>query len=266
MMLVDSHCHINYKDFAEDLDEVVARAGRAGVGLMVNISSRLDSFPDVLAVAERFPNVYATVGVHPHEAASVEADIVETLTRLAQHPKVVGIGESGLDYFYDHSPRDAQQASFRAHIAVARTTNLPLVVHTRDADADTIQILQEEMEQGAFPALIHCFSGGADLAKPMLDLGFTLSFSGIVTFRKAEPLRQVLAGVPLDKVLVETDAPYLAPEPHRGKRNEPAYTRITAERVAKVLDVPLEQLAAATTDNFFRLFTKVPRPAEMAAA
>lgn len=266
MMLVDSHCHIDYDEFAEDLEEVVARAGQAGVGLMLTISSQLDRFPGLLAVAERFANVYASVGVHPHEAASVADDITETLIALTGHAKVVGIGETGLDYFYQHSPREAQQRSFRAHIAAARATGLPLIVHTRDADADTVRILQEEMEQGAFSALIHCFSGGASLAESLLALGFSLSFSGIVTFRKAEPLRQLLASVPLERLLVETDAPYLAPEPHRGRRNEPAYTVFTAARMAKALEMPPERLAAITTDNFFRLFAKVPRPVAMTAA
>ena len=255
-MLVDSHCHLDFPDFADELDEVVARAGEAGVATMLTICTHLTRFPQVLAVAERFANVWCTVGIHPHEAASEPETSVETLLRLAEHPKVVGFGETGLDYHYLHSPAEAQQRSFRVHIAAARTARLPLVVHTREADADTARILAEEMGQGPFPGLLHCFSSSRQLAENAVDLGFFVSFAGIVTFKTAEALRETAAALPLERILVETDAPYLAPVPKRGKRNEPAYVRHTAAEVARIRGMAFADLAAATTDNFFRLFTK----------
>jgi TatD DNase family protein len=254
--LVDSHCHLDFPDFAQERDAVVARAGEAGVGWMLTICTHLTKFPQVLAVAEAYPNVFCTVGIHPHEAGSEPETTARTLIDLAKHPKVVGFGETGLDYFYEHSPREAQERSFRAHIQASRESGLPLVVHTRDADEDTGRILAEEQAKGRFPGLIHCFSSGPDLARKAVDLGLYISLSGIVTFKKAEELRQTAKDVPLDRLLVETDAPYLAPEPKRGKRNEPAFTAHTAARVAALKGLSPEAFAEATTANFFRLFSK----------
>lgn len=256
-MLVDSHCHLDFPDFADDLDGVVSRAGQAGVGILLTIGTHICRYDQVLRVAERFPNVYCTVGVHPHEAGVGPFADVETLVRLAEHPKVVGLGETGLDYFYDKSPRDKQRESFRIHVEAARRTGLPVIVHTRDADEDTAAILTEEMGKGAFTGLVHCFSSGPHFAEIAIELGLYVSASGIMTFKTAEALRDTLAGVPLDRLLVETDSPYLAPIPFRGKRNEPAYVAHTAARLAQVKGVTIRELEEATTDNFRRLFTKV---------
>jgi TatD DNase family protein len=261
-MLVDSHCHLDFPEFAPELDAVVARARRAGIVRMVTICTRLDQFDRVLAIAERFPEVYCSVGVHPHDAGDDWGYDPATLIALARHPKVVGIGETGLDYFYEHSPRDAQQHSFRAHIAAARDTGLPLIVHTRDAESDTLAILEEEQARGAFPGLIHCFSGSEYLAEKSIELGLSISLSGILTFKKAEAVRAAAAGVPHDRLLVETDAPYLAPVPHRGKRNEPAFVVHTAAVAAQLTGLAPDALAQRTTENFFRLFAKVPRLTE----
>lgn len=255
-MLVDSHCHLDFPDFTDELDAVVARAGDAGVGAMLTICTHVTKFPQVLAVAERFDNVWCTVGIHPHEAAAEPETSAETLMRLAEHPKVVGFGETGLDYHYMHSPPEAQQRSFRAHIAAARAARLPVVVHSREAESDTARMLDEETEKGSFPGLLHCFSSGHELAEKAVDCGFSISFAGVVTFKKADALRETAAAVPSERLLVETDAPYLAPVPRRGKRNEPAYVRHTAVELARVRDVTFEEIAATTTDNFFRLFTK----------
>jgi TatD DNase family protein len=257
-MLVDSHCHLDFPDFADELDAVVDRAHQSGIGLMLTICTHLSRFDRVLAVAERFDGVYCTVGIHPHEAGSEEEATVDRLVDLARHPKVVGFGETGLDYFYEHSPREAQQKSFRTHIRAARTAGLPVIVHTRDAEDDTRRILREEMEEGAFTGLIHCFSSSAQLAEDVLELGLYLSLSGIVTFKKAEELRTTVATLPLDRLLVETDAPYLAPVPKRGKRNEPAFTAHTAAVIAELQGHRVEDVADATTANFRRLFSKVP--------
>lgn len=259
-MLVDSHCHLDFPDFATELDAVVARARAAGVGTCLTIGTRLSAFEGVLAIAERFEDVCCTVGVHPHEAAVEPLDEADALIERAVHPRVVGIGEAGLDYYYEHSPKDAQVRNFRAHIAASRETGLPLVVHARDADDDLCEILADENARGAFPGLIHCFSSSAKLARTALDLGMSLSISGIVTFKKADELREIVRNAPLDRLLVETDAPYLAPMPHRGKRNEPSFVRYTADAVARIKGVDVERLAEATTDNFFRLFSKVRRP------
>lgn len=256
-MLVDSHCHLDFPDFADELDQVVERARQGGIGLMLTINTHVSRFPRVLAVAERFDDVYCTVGIHPHEAGSEPATDAETLIRLAEHPKVVGFGETGLDYYYDKSPRDRQRDSFRVHIDAARRTGLPIIIHTRDADGDMAQILTEEMVKGAFPGLVHCFSSGQQLADLAVELGLFISVSGIVTFKKAEALQQVIASVPLDRLLVETDCPYLAPIPYRGKRNEPAYVAHTAAKVAELKGISPETLAAATTANFLSLFSKV---------
>lgn len=261
-MLVDSHCHLDYLEReGEDLEEVVGRARRAGVGRLVTISTKLSEFERVRAIAERLEAVYCSVGVHPHEAGEEGQGGPERLLELAGHPKVVGIGETGLDYFYEHSPREAQQRSFRAHIAAARESGLPLIVHARDADADTVTILQEEHARGPFPGVIHCFTAGPALAEAALGIGFSISLAGVLTFKKAEELRETVRRVPLERLLVETDSPYLAPVPKRGKRNEPAYVVHTAEALADLKGVSAAALAEATTANFFRLFTKVPAAA-----
>ena len=260
-MLVDHHCHIDRPEFAADLDGVVARAHTAGVGLMVNISTRIRRFAEVQAVIERYDNVYGSVGTHPHQAHE-ELDIsVAEIVRLSKHPKIVAIGEAGLDYFYKHSPPAAQAEGFRNHIAAARESGLPLEIHTRDADADTLAILQDEHKKGAFPAVLHCFTGGRELALRAVDLGLMVSFSGVITFKKSEALRDIAREVPLDRLLVETDAPFLAPDPYRGKQNEPAYVTHTARALAAAKGITAEALAKATTDNFLRYYTKAKRPA-----
>lgn len=260
-MLVDSHCHLDFPDFAGDRDRLVERAAAAGVGLMVTISTRVRRFSEVLAVAERYRSVYCSVGTHPHNAHE-ELDIATSdLVRLAEHPKVVAIGEAGLDYHYDSSPRDAQAEGFRRHIAAARETGLPLVIHARNADDDIAAILIEEMGKGAFPAILHCFSSGRALALTGIQLGLYVSFSGILTFKRSDELRAVAAEIPADRLLVETDAPYLAPVPHRGRRNEPAYVAETAAVLAEIRGISRQAIAAQTTENFFRLFAKVPRAA-----
>jgi len=258
-MLVDSHCHLDFPDFAEELDDVVGRAREAGIGHMLTICTHVSKFDQVLKVAESYDNIFCTVGIHPHNALA-EAEISpEQLIELADTPKVIGFGETGLDYYYDKAPRDVQQRQFRAHIEAARRTGLPLIIHTRDADDDMAEILTEEAGKGPFPGLLHCFSSGAKLAEAALELGLYISISGIVTFKNAEDLRETVKKVPLDRILVETDAPYLAPVPKRGKRNEPAFTAHTAEKVAEIKDVSLANVAKTTTDNFFRLFSKASR-------
>jgi TatD DNase family protein len=251
---------LDFKDFDEELDAVIERAAGRGVGLMLTISTHLAKFPGVLAIAERYDNIYCTVGVHPHEAEHHPDLTVDKLVELSAHPKVIGIGETGLDYFYEHSPREAQQVCFRAHISAARQTGLPLIVHTRDADADTLRILADEMEQGAFPGLIHCFSSTRELAEKSVEMGFYISISGIATFKNATDIKQTIQVLPIQRLLVETDAPFLAPMPHRGKRNEPAFVADTAACVAELKDMAPADLAAATTDNFFTLFSKAERP------
>ena len=260
-MLIDSHCHLDFPDFEAELDAVVARARRAGVGRMVTICTRVRAFERIRAIAHRFDDVYCSVGLHPHDAAAEPELTAGRLIELAADERVVGIGETGLDYFYDNSPRPAQQEKFRAHIAAARETGLPLIVHTRDADEDTAAILAEEMAAGAFTGVLHCFSSGRALAERAVDLGLYISLSGIVTFKKADDLRETAAALPLDRLLVETDAPFLAPVPHRGKRNEPAFVALTAAKLAELKGVAPEALAQATTENFFRLFCRVPAPA-----
>jgi len=256
-MLVDSHCHLDFPEFDNERDEIVARAMAAGIGYMVTICTHMTKFDAVHAVANAYDNMSCTVGVHPHNAGDEGAlASVDALLAHANQPKVIGIGETGLDYFYEHSPREAQKASFRAHIEAARQTGLPLIVHTRDADDDTVEILREEYEKGPYPGLIHCFSAGPELAEAVLELGFYISISGIVTFKSAQELRDTVKNVPIDRILVETDAPYLAPVPMRGRRNEPAFTAHTAEVVAELKGVSPEQLAQQTTENFFKLFNK----------
>jgi TatD DNase family protein len=260
-MLVDSHCHLDFPDFGPELDDVVVRARASGVGTMLTIGTKLTSFDRVRAIAERFDDVWCSVGVHPHEAAEEPIEEASALIAHAAHPRVVGIGEAGLDYYYEHSPKADQVRNFRAHISAAREAGLPLIVHARDADDDLCSILSEESERGAFPGLIHCFSSTAKLARTALGLGMMISISGIVTFKKAEELRSIVAEVPLDRLLVETDAPYLAPVPKRGQRNEPAFVAHTAQAVARIKGVAADKLAETTTDNFFRLFTKARRRA-----
>ena len=261
-MLVDSHCHLDFPEFAPELDAVVARARAAGVGRMVTICTRISKFDQVLKVAERFDDICCTVGVHPHEAAKEQGEDTARIVEIARNPKVVGIGETGLDYYYEHSPRDRQAASFRAHIAAARQTGLPLIVHTRDADDDMAAILAEEMGKGAFTGVLHCFSSSRQLAEKAVEMGLYISLSGILTFKKADALRATAKAVPLDRLLVETDAPYLAPVPMRGKRNEPAFVAHTAAAVAELRGMTPADLASRTTENFFRLFTRVPKPEE----
>lgn len=260
-MLVDSHCHLDFPDFADDLAGIVARAEASGVGRMVTISTRVKKLPDLVAIAERFPNVYCSVGTHPHHADEEDGITTDELVKLAQHPKVVAFGEAGLDYFYEMGSRPAQERGFRAHIAAARETGLPLVIHTREADEDCGKILEDEMGKGAFRAVLHCYTGGRDLAMKAIDLGLMISFTGILTFKKSQTLRDLAAELPADRVMVETDSPYLAPGKYRGKRNEPAYVVETAKVLAEVRGVSPDEIARQTTENFFRLFGKVPAPA-----
>ena len=255
-MFVDSHCHLNYKGLVEDQSGVLARARAAGVTAMLNISTRSSEWDDVLATAERNDDVMASVGIHPHEA-DLHPDVeTETLVARAAHPKVIGIGESGLDYYYDRSDRERQRRSFRSHVAAARETGLPLIVHTRDAEDDTYQILSDEMGKGAYPALIHCFTASRDFADKVLALGLSISISGIVTFKNAKDLQATARDLPADRLLIETDSPFLAPVPHRGRPCEPAFVADTARFLADLRGETLEQLAETTSANFYRLFTK----------
>lgn len=257
-MLVDSHCHLDFPAFADDLDAVIDRARKAGIGRMVTISTRVRQFDTLQAITNRFHDVFCSVGTHPHHAAEEPDVTVADLTTAASSEKVVAIGEAGLDYHYENSPRDAQERGFRTHIAAARKTGLPLVIHARDADADVASILEEETRRGAFPFVLHCFTGGEDLARRGITLGGYVSFSGILTFKNSDGLRRIAAALPQDRILVETDAPYLSPGRWRGKRNEPAYVTETARVLAETRGVAPESIAASTTANFFRLFSKVP--------
>lgn len=257
-MLIDSHCHLDFPDFAEERAAIVARAQAAGVGRMVTISTRVKRFQQILEIAENFDDVYCSVGTHPHNAAEELEVTTDELVRLATHPKVVAIGEAGLDYFYDKAPRDAQAQGFRTHIAAARQTGLPLVIHSRDADDDMAAILEDETGKGAFPFILHCFSSGRRLAEIGVALGGYVSFSGILTFKNSAELRAIAADVPRDRLLVETDAPYLAPIPFRGKRNEPALVVNTARVLAETIGVSEAEIAAITTDNCLRLFSRMP--------
>ena len=258
-MLVDSHCHLDFPDFAAELDAIVARARQAGIRRIVTISTRVKKKALMLAIAEKFPDVFCSVGTHPHNAKE-EMDVdANALIALSQHPKIVAIGEAGLDYHYDNNPRDVQEKSFRQHIAAAREAKLPLVIHSRDCDTDMARVLEEEMGKGPFPAVLHCFTGGRDLAFRAIELGLHISFTGILTFKRSDELRSLAKDLPADRILVETDAPYLAPLPYRGKRNEPAYVVETAKVLAATRGVSPDEIAAQTTENFFRLFAKVPR-------
>ncbi|MBX3562089.1 MAG: TatD family hydrolase [Sphingomonas sp.] len=255
-MFVDSHCHLNYKGLIEDQPAVLARARAAGVSRMLNISTRSSEWDAVIAVAEREDDVMASIGIHPHEAdAHPDVDTV-MLVEKAKHAKVIGIGESGLDYYYDHSDRERQRRSFRAHIAASRETGLPLIVHSRDAEEDTYEILADEMGKGRYPALIHCFTASRDFADKVLDLGLYISISGIVTFRNARDLQEAARAIPADRLLIETDSPFLAPVPHRGKPCEPAFVADTARFLAELRGESVERLAETTTANFHALFAK----------
>lgn len=259
-MLVDSHCHLDFPDFAEDLDGIVARAEAAGIGRMVTISTRVRQLDTLLAITQRFPNVYCSVGTHPHHADEEDGIAADELIALTQHPKVIALGEAGLDYFYDNGSPEAQARGFRAHIAAARATGLPLVIHTREADDDCGRILEDEMTKGPFRAVLHCYTGGRDLAMKAIGLGLSISFTGILTFKKSQALRDLAAELPADRIMVETDAPYLAPGKYRGKRNEPSYVVETAKVLAATRGVSVDEIARQTTENFFRLFSKVPAP------
>lgn len=255
-MLIDSHCHLEYEGLVGDQQGVLRRAREAGIGGFLNISTRQSEWDQVVATAARESDVWASVGIHPHEADAHEDLGADALRRASEHPKVIGIGETGLDFYYDRSDRDVQRALFRMHIGVARETGLPLIVHTRDADDDTAEILAQEMGKGAFPALIHCFTASKAFGRKVLELGLSISISGIVTFKNAKELQEVAAQIPADRLLVETDSPFLAPVPHRGKPCEPAFVRDTAEFVAELRGESLERLAHQTTANFHTLFKK----------
>ena len=261
-MLIDTHCHLDFPDFAEGVPALVENARAMGVGRMITISTKVKNVATYRAIAEANPQVFFSIGTHPNSTAEEPDTATETLVDLSRHPKCVAIGEAGLDYFYDKATPAAQAASFRRHIAAARITGLPLVIHSRAADDDMIAILEDESAKGAFPAVLHCFSSGAELARRGLALGLYLSFSGILTFKNSQDIRDVAAAAPLDRVLVETDAPYLAPMPHRGKRNQPAYVRHTADVLAEVKGVSREDITRITTENALRLFSKLPPMAD----
>ncbi len=265
-MLVDHHCHLDFPEFACELDAVVARAKAAGVGTLVTISTRMRQFDKLKAIVERYDDVYCSAGTHPHNADEERDFSVADIVALTNHPKVVAVGEAGLDYYYKHSTPENQALGFRRHIAVARETGLPLEIHTREADDDTIEILTDEHRNGAFPAVLHCFTGGHELAMRALDMGLYVSFSGVVTFKKSDALREIARDVPIERILVETDAPFLAPDPFRGKRNEPAYVVHTAAALARVKGISEADFARATTENFFRLYSKARPPASAGPA
>lgn len=259
-MLIDSHCHLNYPEFQEDLADVIARAKEKGVETFLTVNTRLSEAPDLHRLADRFPEVYCSVGIHPHEAEAhvkvAKGDaLIQALTESANHPKVVALGETGLDYYYNHSPREPQLACFEGHIEAAKILALPLIIHTREADEDTVETLKK-VGHNQVEGVFHCFGGGEALARKALDLGFYISLSGILTFKTAETLREVARFVPLDRLLVETDAPFLAPIPHRGKRNEPAFVTVTASKLAEVRGLSLAAVAQATTQNFYTLFKR----------
>ncbi|MGH6834089.1 MAG: TatD family hydrolase [Methylocella sp.] len=256
-MLIDSHCHLDFDDFAAERDAVVGRARAAGLTRMITISTLVRKFATIRRLVEAYDDVYCTVGTHPHNAHEEEVTAAE-LVDLARHQKCVGIGEAGLDYHYDTTPRAVAARVFRSHIAAARQSGLPLVVHARDADADIAAILRDEMEKGAFGGVLHCFTGSAMLAETTLSLGLYISFSGVLTFKNSRALREIAGAVPMDRMLVETDAPYLAPVPYRGKRNEPAFVAATAHALAEVKGVSPQTIAAATSANALRLFSKMP--------
>ncbi len=255
-MLIDSHCHLNFPDFKDDLDAVITRAAEYGVGKMVSICTKLEEFPEIAAIAEKYENVFCTVGVHPHDALQHVSVTAEELIERTKHPKCVGIGETGLDYYYENSPRDEQKHCLAEHIKAAKVTGLPLVIHTRNADEDIIKIIKKE---APFPGLLHCFSSTYEVAKCAIDHGLYISLSGILTFKNATDLQESAKKIPLQYLLVETDSPYLAPIPNRGKRNEPAFTKFTAEKLAELKGISFKEVEEQTTANFYKLFNKVPR-------
>src|SRR5579864_2401829 len=257
-MLVDSHCHLDFPDFADDLDGIVARAEAAGIERIVTISTRVRRLDALLAITQKYPKVYCSVGTHPHQADEEDGIAADELAALTRHSKVVALGEAGLDYFYQHGSREAQERGFRTHIAAARATGLPLVIHTREADEDCGRILEDEMSNGSFRAVLHCYTGGRELAMKAIMLGLSISFTGILTFKKSQSLRDLAAELPADRIMVETDAPYLAPGKFRGKRNEPCHVVEIARVLAETRRVSLEEISRQTTANFFRLFSKVP--------
>ena len=263
--IVDSHCHLNYKGIREQQDAVIDRARAAGVGCMLSINTKLREYDEIVAIIEKHADIFGTVGIHPHEAESEPDVAVRALTERAGHPKIVGIGETGLDYFYDNAPRDMQQVNFRGHIEASRETGLPVIVHTRDADDDCIDILSAEMAKGTFGGVIHCFTASQRLADACLEMGFYISISGIVTFKNAKELQATAKTIPSDRLLIETDSPFLAPVPHRGKTCEPAFVADTARFLAELRGESLEDLGAATTQNFFDLFSKIVPPQGVAA-
>jgi len=265
-MLIDSHCHLDFPDFAPERDEIVARAREAGVSPMITISTRMRRFEEIYALTQAYEDVFCSAGTHPHYASEEKDVPLEDIVAAAGREKVVAIGEAGLDYHYDFSAVEDQKAGFRRHIEAARQTGLPLVIHSREAEEDTAAILEDEMAKGAFSAVLHCYTSGPDLARRGLALGLYVSFSGVLTFKKSDELREIAATVPMDRVLVETDAPYLAPMPYRGKRNEPAYVRYTAKVLADVKGVSEDEVARATTENVHRLFSRLPRDAARAPA
>jgi TatD DNase family protein len=264
-MLVDSHCHLDFPDFADDLDAIVSRAEAAGVGRIVTISTRVRRLDGLLGITARFPNVYCSVGTHPHNADEEDGITPDELIALTKHPKVVALGEAGLDNHYTDGSPQAQERGFRAHIAAARVTGLPLVIHTREADETCGHILDDEMAKGPFKAVLHCYTGGRELAMKAIGLGLSISFTGILTFKNSQAIRDIAAELPADRIMVETDAPYLAPGKFRGRRNEPSFVVETAKVLAETRGVSLEEIARQTTENFFRLFDKVPRPDAEAA-
>ncbi len=260
-MLIDTHCHLDFPEFAPERDDVVARARAAGLGRMITISTQVQKFPTIAAIAEAYDDVFCTVGTHPHEAHVEPEASAEKLVALASHPKCVGIGEAGLDYHYDRAPRDVAARVFRTHIAAARESGLPLVIHNRDSDEDMAAILEDEMGKGAFKALLHCFTGSRQLAERALAIGLSISFSGVLTFKKSDELREIARNVPRERLLVETDAPFLAPVPYRGNLNEPAFVKETAKVLAEVKGVSEAELASLTSANALRLFSKMSAPA-----
>lgn len=260
MMLVDSHCHLNFPDFKDDLPAVLARAKEAGVGVMQTICTELEEFDEVEAIASAHDNIYCSIGVHPNESGEKMRAGFDDIFNRASRPKVIGIGETGLDYHYERSDRKIQEESFRIHINAARASGLPLIVHTRDADEDTARILEEEMKQGSFKGLLHCFTSSKRLAEQAIEMGFYISLSGIISFKSAQDIRDTVQALPMERLLVETDAPYLAPLPFRGKRNEPSYVAHTNRKLAEIKNIAVEESAARTTENFFRLFDKAKMP------
>jgi TatD DNase family protein len=262
--IVDSHCHLNYKGLVEEQGAVIARAREAGVGCMLSINTKLSQYQEIVDIIEKYDDIFGTVGIHPHEAENEPDVAVSALLDRAKHPKIVGVGETGLDYFYDNAPRDMQKVNFRNHITAARETGLPVIVHTRDADDDCIDLLQQEMEEGVFPGVIHCFTASQRLADACLEMGFYISISGIVTFKNAKALKETAKTIPADRLLIETDSPFLAPVPHRGKTCEPAYVADTAQYLADLRGESLEELGERTTENFFNLFSKITPPVSTA--